>query len=108
MTSSPLWACETYTCTAFDMTIVGCTGSSSSDTSACSGWLCTGTRRPSMSVSTVVCPAAHRTTCPAAMSPRDVRTPVTRSPLVTKPVTSQSWTRSTPASSARRANPQAT
>ena len=108
MTSSPLWACETYTCTALDMTIVGCTGSSSSETRACSGWLCIGTRMPSMSVSTVVCPEAHRTTWPAAMSPRVVRTPVTRSPSVVKPVTSQPWIRSAPASLARRAKPQAT
>ncbi len=61
-----------------------------------------------MSVSTVVCPEAHRATCPAAMSPRVVRTPVTRSPSVVNPVTSQSWIRSIPASSARRAKPQAT
>ena len=50
-----------------------------------------------MSVSTEVCPAAHSATCPAAMSPRVVRTPVTRSPSVMNPVTSQSWMMSTPA-----------
>ena len=38
-----------------------------------------------MSVSTEVCPAAHSATCPAAMSPRVVRTPVTRSPSVVEP-----------------------
>ena len=37
-----------------------------------------------------------------------VRTPVTRSPSVTNPVTSQFWMMSIPASSARRAKPQAT
>ena len=61
-----------------------------------------------MSVSVEVCPAAHSATWPAAMSPRVVRTPVTRSPSVTKPVTSQFWMMSMPASSARRANPHAT
>ncbi len=35
ITSSPLCAWLTYTWTALDMTTVGCTGSSSSDTSAC-------------------------------------------------------------------------
>ena len=90
------------------MTTVGCTGSSSSETSACSGWLWIGTRMPSMSVSTEVWPAAQRATVPAPMVPRVVCTPVTRSPSVVNPVTSQSWMRSIPASSARRAKPQAT
>ncbi len=67
-----------------------------------------------MSVSTDVVPAAHSTTRPAAMSPRVVRTPVTRAlpsswlPSVWKPVTAQSWMMSMPAWSARRAKPQAT
>src|SRR5215211_4011258 len=75
MTSSPLCAWETYTWTALDMTTVGCTGSSSSETSACSGWLWIGTRIPSMSVSTDVWPAAQRATVPAPMGPRVVCTP---------------------------------
>ena len=61
-----------------------------------------------MSVSVEVCPAAHSATCPAAMSPRVVRTPVTLLPAVMNPVTSQFWMMSMPASSARRAKPHAT
>jgi len=54
MTSSPLCAWLTYTCTALDMTTHFRIGSRSSETNACSGWVCTGTRRPTISASTEV------------------------------------------------------
>jgi heterotetrameric sarcosine oxidase beta subunit len=55
-----------------------------------------------------LCPAAQRPTFSVLMVPRLVLTPTTLFPSLTKPVTSQFWIRSTPSSSALRANAQAT
>jgi hypothetical protein len=90
------------------MTTVLSTCSSSSLTSACSGWLCSGNRNLSDAASTDVCPAAHSATRPASIVPRFVVTPVTRSPSRTNPVTSQFWMRWTPRRCAARAYAHAT
>src|SRR4051812_23351224 len=90
------------------MTTVGCTGSCSSETRACRGWDCTGSRNPACSASTLLCPAAARPTTPAPIRPRVVSTPTTRSPSLTKPVTSQCWMTSTPMASQARAKAHAT
>ena len=103
ITSSPLSAWLTYTWTAFDMITLSSTGSISSDTSACSGWLWIGRRIRNMSARTVVVAGATRPTRRAAIGPRDVRTPAIRPPSTSKPVTSQSWMMSTPSRSAARA-----
>src|ERR1051326_8738449 len=108
ITSSPLCAWLTYTWTAFDITTQGWTGSSRSETSAWSGWLWIGSRSPAIAATTELWPAAHSATAPAAIRPRDVRTPVTRPPWISIPVTSQPWTRSTPSASAARAYAHAT
>ena len=60
------------------MTTHGRTGSSSSDTSACSGWLWIGSRSPAIDASTDECPAAARATSPASIGPSVVSTPATR------------------------------
>src|SRR5207247_5347785 len=54
ITSSPLSACETYTCTAFDMTTQPRTRSYSAETSAWSGWDCSGRRSPTIEARTLV------------------------------------------------------
>src|ERR1044072_8385363 len=108
ITSSPLCAWLTYTWTALDMTTVGCTGSRSSETSACNGWLWMGSSMHAMAARTEVWPAEQRATWPAAMGPRLVWTPTTRLSTTSRPVTSQFWMMSMPAASAERARPQAT
>ena len=109
ITSSPLSAWLTYTCTAFDITTQSSTGSYSFDTRAWSGWDWSGSRRPTIDASTEVCPAAASATAPARIVPREVSTPSTRpaSPR-TNPVTSQCSMRSTPSRSAAEAYPHAT
>ena len=83
------------------MTTHGRTCSSSSETSACSGCDCTGSRSPAIAASTEVWPAAASATFSARIGPREVCTPVTRPPSTSIPVTAQSWMMSTPSASAR-------
>ena len=90
------------------MTTVGCTGSSSSDTSACRGWDWIGRSNPAIAATTEECPAAASAIEPAAIRPRVVCTATARPSTTSTPVTSQFWIRSTPIASARRAKPQAT
>ena len=85
------------------MTTIGWTGSSSSETSAWSGWLWSGSRMPAIAATIEAWPAATIATLPAAIRPRDVCTPVTRPPSMSMPVTSAPSIRSTPSASAARA-----
>src|SRR6266850_2390541 len=57
------------------MTTVSCTGFTGSETSACSGWLCSGRRTPAIAASTELCPAATMPTRPAPIAPLVVVAP---------------------------------
>lgn len=72
ITNSPLCAWLTYTWTALDITTVGCTGSRSSETNACNGWLWSGSSMPAIAARTELWPAEHSATLPAAIGPRVV------------------------------------
>jgi len=52
ITSSPLCAWLTYTWTAFDITTVSSTWSSTSETRACRGWLWIGSSTPAIAATT--------------------------------------------------------
>ena len=54
----------------FDITTQSSTGLTGSDTSACSGWLCSGSRTPAIAASTELCPAALIATLSATIVPR--------------------------------------
>jgi hypothetical protein len=61
----------------FDITTHGITGLIGSDTSACSGKLSIGMRRPAIPISTDVCPAATTPIFFYLIVPRVVSTPST-------------------------------
>ena len=84
------------------MTTQFSTWSSSSETSACKGWLWIGSRKPASPASTVEWPAATSPTVVEAIGPRVVCTPVTRPPTTSIPVTSQPCSRSIPYASTAR------
>src|SRR3989442_1165518 len=79
-----------------DMTTKSKTGLIGSDTRACSGWLCNGSRPPAIAATTELCPAAQIATLSASIAPRLVSTPTTRPPAVRIAVTSQFSMMSTP------------
>jgi len=106
--STPLRAWLTWTSTAVDITTQSRTGSGSLQTSASSACLRSGRFTPTMSANTAESAAAARATRGASMQPCVVSTPATHPRWIRIPVTSQPWTRSTPSSSAFRANAHAT
>ena len=78
-------------------------GLTGSETSACSGKLSIGRRKPAMAASTLEWPAATSASLRQAIPPRLVSTPTTLPPSTRMPVTSQFWMMSTPLASAPRA-----
>ena len=87
-----------------DITTQGNTGLTGSDTSACSGKLSSGMRRPARAITTLVCPAATTPTRGVRMYPFVVSTPaIAPAASRRKPSTSQFWMMSTPSASAPRA-----
>ena len=79
------------------------TGLRPSVTKAWRTWLSMGSRIPAMAATWEERPATTMATRLARIAPRVVCTPLTRPFSTSIPVTSQSWTRSTPRWSAPRA-----
>ena len=90
---------------AFDITTQGKTGFTGSDTSAWSGKLSSGMRRPAIAITTLVWPAATTPTRLRADRCRAWSRRASTAPRASRrmPVTSQFWMMSTPSASAARA-----